>query len=1031
MSEAPTFELRFLGEMEVLRDGQRLDLPPSKKTRGLLAYLALTGRPHRRERLCSLLWDVADDPRGALRWSLSRLRAIVDEPDRPRIRAPRDSVAFEAQGARVDILSLRQRCAAGLERSPLEELTALAAEFRGELLEGLDLGDFLDFQAWCVAEREEARKLHATLLRTLAFRLAGDPEVALPYARTLAAVEPLEEAARAGLVRLLTATGRRREAEQQYEAARRLLQELGGPGTGELEAAWSGAHEKVAAAPLPPREKEPTAAPASRSTAGLVGRQAERGRLEAALEGTVRDRQEHVLLLTGEPGLGKSRLLAGLRDVARARGATVLEGRAFEAEAGRPFGPWIDALRQLPPSVVGPALRTDLGALLPELAREDGAPQSRDRLFGAVVELLAERAHAAPPVVVSLEDVQWLDAASAELVHYVARMSRHRSLLVALTARAGELSDNETAQRALRGLRDMDLLEEVALGPLDREETRELVRTISPDVDADRVFAESAGHPLFALEVARSLPERPDLLPGSLTALIRRRVERLPPEAGDVLRWGAVLGRAFNVDRLSELMALDLDRLLAALDLLERHALLRAPGGGPEGSGAYVFAHEMVRRAVYSDLSQPRRRLMHLRVAERLGTVEAAETVAADLAHHAALAGESALAARACATAGRRFLRQFANEEAWALSRRGRRHAAEVAEPERTGLLIELLQVELQARRPADLPAAAAELEPLAERALDQGDAAHARLGFHMLSYLRWEEGDFSDAQRQMMRAEVVSRAGDEKAQVLAMAEAARCLVLLERELPRAEALALEASARSSRAGERPSAIADAQGMLRQHQGRLDEAAVLFDQSRIEARRAGDAMGEFQALEHLVVLRQQQRAWREAERLSADLEALGRKLRGGSEAPFARALSALARHALGDPEATPAVDAALDELRAADAKLRLAYTLTRAAQVDLERGEARRARRRAEEAHRMAGILGRPTETLLAGLTLERACRALGEGAEAARLRGELREAPLTGVAAPVRREVEERLRPEGVDAAAIDAEARGEVQRP
>ena len=94
-----TLELRFLGEMEVLRAGKRLALPPSKKTRGLLAYLALSGRPHRRERLCSLLWDVADDPRGALRWSLSRLRAIVDEPDLPRILAPRDSVAFAAQGA--------------------------------------------------------------------------------------------------------------------------------------------------------------------------------------------------------------------------------------------------------------------------------------------------------------------------------------------------------------------------------------------------------------------------------------------------------------------------------------------------------------------------------------------------------------------------------------------------------------------------------------------------------------------------------------------------------------------------------------------------------------------------------------------------------------------------------------------------------------------------------------------------------------------------------------------------------------------
>ena len=141
-----------------------------------------------------------------------------------------------------------------------------------------------------------------------------------------------------------------------------------------------------------------------------------------------------------------------------------------------------------------------------------------------------------------------------------------------------------------------------------------------------------------------------------------------------------------------------------------------------------------------------------------------------------------------------------------------------------------------------------------------------------------------------MMRAEVVSRAGDEKAQVVAMAEAARCLVLLERELPRAEALALEARARSARAGVRPPAIADAQGMLRQHQGRLDEAAELFEQARLEARRAGDRMGEFQALEHLVVLRQEQKAWPESRRLAAELDgpsgtSSGRAARRPSPAP--------------------------------------------------------------------------------------------------------------------------------------------------
>jgi hypothetical protein len=202
--------------------------------------------------------------------------------------------------------------------------------------------------------------------------------------------------------------------------------------------------------------------------------------------------------------------------------------------------------------------------------------------------------------------------------------------------------------------------------------------------------------------------------------------------------------------------------------------------------------------------------------------------------------------------------------------------------------------------------------------------------------------------------------------------------------------------------------------MLRQHQGRLEEAAELFEQARRDARRAGDPMGEFQALEHLVVLRQQQKAWADALRLGAELDTLGGKLREGSEAPFARALLALSRHALGEAGAGEALDAALEELRVADAKLRLAYTLTRAARVDLERGDPRRARARAEEARRTVGALGRPTEALLAGVTLTRACRQTGDEAEAERVLGELGRVALPEAAVVARLELEELLREDG-----------------
>lgn len=132
-------ELRFLGGIEIARAGTPVVLPPSKKTRALLAFLAVSGKPHRRERICEMFWDLPDDPRGSLRWSLSKLRAVVDEADCPRIVADRDWVGFEAGGARIDVHEIKARYTAPLEQAPIDGLKSAAAAFNGDFLEGLDL----------------------------------------------------------------------------------------------------------------------------------------------------------------------------------------------------------------------------------------------------------------------------------------------------------------------------------------------------------------------------------------------------------------------------------------------------------------------------------------------------------------------------------------------------------------------------------------------------------------------------------------------------------------------------------------------------------------------------------------------------------------------------------------------------------------------------------------------------------------------------------------------------------------------------
>ena len=1002
---APPLQIRLLGEIELGRGPRRLALPQSKKTRALLAYLVVSGRPQRRDRLCGMLWDVADDPRAALRWSLSKLRPLVDEPGCPRLVTQGATVAFDAAGARVDLFALRALLAEdGGAALPTARLEELAAEFRGPFLEGLELPDFLEFQTWCIAVREEARGLHARLLATLVERLAADPAAALPYARALAQVDAFDEAAHAALVRLLVACGRRGEAEQHAQVAARLLREIDGAG-----AVLDRARREVLPAPALAPAVAPEVVPAAAPATALVGRQQEWIRLRGVLDACIAQRGLRAVLLVGEPGIGKTRLLAELMAAAARCGGTVLDGTAYEAESSRPYGPWIDALRRLPAVAIGDQLGTQLAPLLPELGQAAALPDSRDRLFGAVAELLAARAHSAPPVLLVFDDVHWCDAASAELLHYLARMNRHRPVLLALSARDGELPDNEAILRVLRGLRHDGVLEEIAVAPLSADETAALVRGVVPggDDDGGRVFAESAGNPLFALEVARSLPHRPDGVPLSLRRLVRDRVERLPADAADVLRWGAVIGHGFDADRLAALAALDEPRLLPALEVLERHALLRAVPAPPPAAARYGFAHDVVRQVVYADLSEPRRRLMHqhiVRVLQAGG--EPDEATAADLAHHAALAGDAETAARACLRAAQRCLRLFASAEADALARRGAHYAQALREPERVQILIELAEVRFRALRPRDGAAAAREVEALAKEALAFGCVAHARLGFHVVSLLRWEGGDGSDAQRQTLRAEQISRGGDARERVVALAEAARCLTMLERDLGHAEALALEAAALAARLDVEPAAIADAVGMLRLHQGELDEAAERFAHAREICRREQDRLGEFRALEHLAVLELQRQRYDEARRLGEDLVAIGARLGEGSEAPYARALVALCALA-ADAAAGAALDAALDALRVADAKQRLGHALLCAAELDLQQGRAAAARARAAEALELATLLERPSDVVLARVALARAAALAGDADAVRSQRTHLADAVRRGVSAHARRAAE------------------------
>lgn len=255
---AAAFRLCVLGPLAVTAGGEPLALPKSKKTRALLAYLALAGGPVRRERLCEMFWDAPDDPRGSLRWSLSKLRPIANTGKIERLWSDADAVAWRGAPADLDLRAVEQMLetgAGGLQRG---KLAALAKMFRGELGEGLDLPEHDAYQRWLVAERERVRALRGGLLCALIDRLDASPADALPHAGVLAELAPYDEAAHARLFTLHRRLGREKEARQAYDAGLRALREAGRP-TAALDAAWRGGAPRKAEAEPPPVSSAGTA----------------------------------------------------------------------------------------------------------------------------------------------------------------------------------------------------------------------------------------------------------------------------------------------------------------------------------------------------------------------------------------------------------------------------------------------------------------------------------------------------------------------------------------------------------------------------------------------------------------------------------------------------------------------------------------------------------------------------------------------------------------------------------------------------
>ena len=596
-------------------------------------------------------------------------------------------------------------------------------------------------------------------------------------------------------------------------------------------------------------------------------------------------------------------------------------------------------------------------------------------MFGAVVDLLRQVA-AERALVLTLDDVQWIDEASASLLHYVARrIDAASGVLIACAAREGEIEDNAAASSVLRSLARERRLRRIELDRLGRDGTIELVRAVDPALDGARIFAESAGNPLFTLELARA-HGRGDAEPGpTIEAVIAGQLARLSEHAREVVPWAAAIGRTFTPEDLARATRLDAAQLLTTLGELERRGLVRAVD-----EDAYDFTHDLVRQTAYRSISQPRRKLLHRHIARVLEEATERDTaLATDLAYHAALADDDRAAAHACTVAGERALRLFANVQAAGFADRGLRHVERLADgPAKLEMHISLLKVRI-------LAASGPGMRPLPRLIDIVADAASAaeKLGLHaaaatahyLLSVLHQEAGDSDRAETSTLRAAAVGRSADEATRANQLANTARCLLELETEIGRSRELIREGSAIVDALGLELCELHWAQGLLHRWDGEAELAVSSIARALALARKEEDRWREYKCLTWLAVLAQELGRYAEMQVRCEELRTVALRL-GEDETPFVATLQALALLAGGDSSAPTMLADALQRLRAVDDKSYLAYALNSAAHVHLQAGRTDQAGLFAGEALAAASAMRRINEIIISRAMLARAGQA-------------------------------------------------------
>ncbi len=438
------------------------------------------------------------------------------------------------------------------------------------------------------------------------------------------------------------------------------------------------------------------------SHAAFVGRGRERAVLDDALRAAEADGRRRVVLVSGEPGIGKTSLAADFARAAHARGAFVLYGRCDE-DLGIPYQPWAEAIEHLArhapdlvPTDEVSARGGELRRLLPELsprepiaALQQHEPDTeRYLLYGAVVDLLA-RASELAPIVLVLDDFHWADKPSLLLLKHVVGAEAPMRVVVVTTYRDSDVSHEHTLSDVLVSLYRQPGVERISVQGLDADATLALLESrAGHDLGADGLILRDAllnetdGNPFFVTETLRDLAESGAIrrlddgrwvaardlrsvgLPATVREVVEHRVARLGPAVQQVLHLAAVIGRDFDLGLLARVADTDEESVLDSLETADAAALVRPVPSGPD---EFTFTHALIEHTLYEQLSPARRRRAHRRVAEALVALcgDDPGDRTGELAHHWLAADPaSPEALRYTRAAGDRALRGLAPQEA-------------------------------------------------------------------------------------------------------------------------------------------------------------------------------------------------------------------------------------------------------------------------------------------------------------------------------------------------------------------------------